>query len=91
MTARRTHPVDEAMLLDLLLKGDYAGFAKLTGYTVDQIERMLEGRDDQYGALDDEGDDCFFDEEEDGEDEDAFAWRRRPSRTGDDRGRPTGA
>jgi hypothetical protein len=81
MTARRTQPVDEAMLLDLLMKGDYAGFSKVTGYTVDQIERMLNGMDDQYDALDDEeDDDCFFDEEEDDEDdEDAFARWRRPS------------
>jgi hypothetical protein len=77
MTARRTQRVDEAMLLDLLMKGDYAGFAKLTGATVDEVERALDGWDDRHDALDDEEDDnCFFDEEEDdGEDGDAFAWR----------------
>lgn len=83
MTARRTQRVDEATLLDLLMKGDYAGFAKLTGCTVEEIERRLYGMDDHHGALDDdEDDDGFFDEEdeeEDGEDEDAFAWRRPPS------------
>jgi hypothetical protein len=74
MTARRTQRVDEATLLDLLMKGDYAGFAKLTGATVDEIERALDGWDDRYDALDDEeDDDCFFDEEEDGEDGDASA------------------
>ena len=84
MTARHTQPVDEALLLDLLMKGDYTGFAKLTGYTVEQIERTLHGMDDHFDALDDEEDDAsFFDEEEDDEeedeDEDAFAWRRRRS------------
>jgi hypothetical protein len=80
MTARRKERVDEATLLDLLMKGDYAGFAKLTGCTVEEIERTLHGMDDHYGALDDDEDDnCFFDEEEDGEDVDAFAWRRAPS------------
>jgi hypothetical protein len=80
MTARRTQPVDEAMLLDLLMKGDYAGFSKVTGYTVDQIERMLNGMDDHDALDDEEDDDCFFDEEEDDEDdEDAFARWRRPS------------
>jgi hypothetical protein len=83
MTARRTQPVDEALLLDLLMKGDYTGFAKLTGYTVEQIERTLHGMDDRFDALDDEEDDDsffdFFDEEDDDEDEDTFAWRRRPS------------
>jgi hypothetical protein len=79
MTARRRQRVDEATLLDLLMKGDYAGFAKLTGYTVDQIERTLDGRDSDYDALeddeDDEDDDCFSDEEEDGR---ALARRRPP-------------
>jgi hypothetical protein len=76
MTARRTQRVDEATLLELLVKGDYAGFGKLTGFTIDQIERTLDGRDDHYGAFgDDEDDGCFFDEEEDGR---APAWRRRP-------------
>jgi len=82
MTARRTQRVDEATLLDLLMKGDYAGFAKLTGYTVEEIERRLYGMDDHDGALDDEDDEGFLDEEdeeEDGEDEDACAWRRPPS------------
>jgi hypothetical protein len=76
MTARRTHRVDEATLLDLLMKGDYAGFAELTGATVDEIERALDGWDDRYDTLDDEEeDDCFFNEEKDGEDGDALAWR----------------
>ena len=74
MTARRARRVDEATLLDLLMKEDYAGFAKLTGFTVEQIERMLEGRDDRYDTLDDDEEDgYFFAEEEDGEDGDAFA------------------
>jgi len=75
MTVRRTQRVDEATLLDLLMKGDYARFAKLTGYTVDQIERMLDGEDDDYDALDDD-DDYIFDGEKDG---DTRASRRRPS------------
>jgi hypothetical protein len=80
MTARRTQRVDEATLLDLLMKGDYAGFAKLTGYTVEEVERRLYGMDDHDGALDEEDDDGFFEEEEeDGEDGDASAWRRPPS------------
>ena len=81
MTARRTQRVDEPTLLDLLMKGDYAGFAKLTGATVDEIERALDGWDDRDDALDDdEDDDCFFgEEEEDGEDGDAFAlWPSDP-------------
>ena len=79
MAARRTQRVDEETLLDLLVKGDYAAFAKLTGFTVDQIERRLDGREDHDDALDaDEDDDCFFDEEEDDEDGDALAWRQRP-------------
>ena len=74
MTARRTQRADEATLLDLLMKGDYAGFAKLTGFTVEQIERTLDGRNDHDDALDDdEEDDYFSDEEEDWEDGDAFA------------------
>jgi hypothetical protein len=74
MTARRKQRVDEAMLLDLLMKEDYAGFAKLTGFTVEQIERTLDGRNDHDDALDDdEEDDYFSDEEEDWEDGDAFA------------------
>lgn len=68
MTARRRKRVDEATLIDLLMKNDYAGFAKLTGLTVDEIERKLDGRDDQYDALDDdEGD--FFDMADDDDDE----------------------
>jgi hypothetical protein len=66
--------VDETTVIDLLMKGDYAGLAKLTGFTVDQIERTLEGMDDHYDALDD--DDCFFDEVDDDEDgEDVLAWQ----------------
>jgi hypothetical protein len=76
MTARRTQRVDEATVIDLVMKGDYAGLAKLTGFTVDQIERKLDGRDDHYDALDDdEDDDLFFDEVDDDEDGDALAWR----------------
>lgn len=68
MTARRRKRVDEATLIDLLMKNDYAGFARLTGLTVDEIERKLDGRDDQYDALDDdEGD--FFDMADDDDDE----------------------
>lgn len=91
MTARRTQRADEATLLDLLMNGDYAGFAKLTGYTVEEIERRLDGRDGHYDAFDDdEDDDGFFDEEDeeneeneeneegDGEDADAFACPRPP-------------
>lgn len=81
MTTRRAQRADEATLIDLLTKGDYAGFAKLTGYTIDEIKRTLDGRDDDNDALeddeDDEDDDWFLDDEED--DEDALAWRRRPS------------
>jgi hypothetical protein len=79
MTARRTQRADEATLLDLLAKGDYAGLAKLTGYTIDEIKRTLEGRDDD--ALEDEEDDPWFLDEDDDEEEDegALAWRRRPS------------
>jgi hypothetical protein len=74
MTARRTQRADEATALDLLLKADYAGLAKLIGYTVEQVERMLDRRDDHDDELDDdEDDDWFFDEEEDGEGGDAFA------------------
>ena len=61
MTARRTQRVDEATVIDLLTRGDYARLATLTGFTVDQIERTLDGRDDHYDAL------------EDDEDEDALA------------------
>jgi hypothetical protein len=89
MTAGRTQRVGEATVLDLVMKGDYAGLAKLAGVTVDQIERMLEGVDDDYDALDDgeEDDTGFFDEEDDDEDDkddeddedgDALASRRRP-------------
>ena len=66
MTARRARRVDEAALIDLVIKNDYAGLAKLTGFTVDEIERQLDGRDDQYDALDDdECDDFFFDKAND--------------------------
>ena len=42
------------------------GLAELTGFTVDEIERQLDGRDDQYDALDDgEDDDFFFDKADD--------------------------
>jgi hypothetical protein len=74
MAARRTQRADEATLLDLLMKGDYAGFAKLTGSTVEEVERALDGWRDRDDALgDDEDDDWSFDEEEDEEDGDAFA------------------
>jgi hypothetical protein len=66
MTARRARRVDEATLIDLVMKNDYAGLAKLTGFTVDEIERQLDGGDDQYDALDDgEGDEFFFDKADD--------------------------
>ena len=66
MTARRARRVDEATLIDLVMKNDYVGLAKLTGFTVDEIERQLDGRDDQYDALDDgEGDDFLFDKADD--------------------------
>jgi hypothetical protein len=74
MAPRRTQRADEATLLDLLMKGDYAGFAKLTGYTIDEIKRTLDGRDDDNDAHED--DDWFLDEEDD---EDALSCRRRPS------------
>jgi hypothetical protein len=80
MAARRTQRVDEATLFDLLMKGDYAGFAKVTGYSVDQVERLLHGRDRHFDEPDndeDEDDDRFFDDDED-EDGDAFAWQHRP-------------
>jgi len=71
MAARRTQRADEATLLDLLMKGDYAGFAKLTGSTVEEVERALDGWRDRDDALgDDEDDDWSFDEEEDEEEED---------------------
>jgi len=75
MTARRAQRVDETTVLGLLMKGDYAGLAKLTGFTVDQIERTLDEWDDHYNALDDdEDDDCFFDEVDDDEDA-ASCWQ----------------
>jgi hypothetical protein len=65
MTAQRKERVDEATLLDLLMKGDYAAFAKLTGSTVEQVERALDGMEDHYDALDDEEDEfSFFDDDE---------------------------
>jgi hypothetical protein len=79
MTARRTQRVDETTVIDLVMKRDYAGLAKLTGFTVEQIERRFDAIDDDYDALDvdhdddDEADDCFFDEMDDDEDGDAFA------------------
>ncbi len=69
MAARHTQRTDETTVLDLLMKGDYAGLAKLTGVTVDQLERMLDGSDDPYDALDDDDEDGE-DGEEDGDDED---------------------
>jgi hypothetical protein len=68
MTAERKERVDEATLLDLLMKGDYAAFAKLTGCTVDQIERTLDGMDDYYDTPE-EDEDRFFGElgDEEGE------------------------
>jgi hypothetical protein len=66
MTARRARRADEATLIDLVMKNDYVGLANLTGFTVDEIERQIDGRDDQYDALDDdEGDDFFFDKVDD--------------------------
>jgi len=79
MTTRRTQRVDETTVIDLVMKGDYAGLAKLTGFTVEQIELTLDGRDDDYDALDDdEDDDCFFNEvdDEDGEDARVVSGRR---------------
>jgi len=76
MAARRTQRVDEATLFDLLMKGDYAGFAKVTGYPVDQVQRLLDDSDRHY---DDDDDDIFFDDDDDeDEGEDVFAWRQRP-------------
>jgi hypothetical protein len=69
MTARRRQRVDEATLIDLLMKNDYAGFAKLTGLTVEEIEHKLDGRDDQYDPLDDDEPDDFFDMADDDDDE----------------------
>jgi hypothetical protein len=70
MTVRRRQRVDEATLIELLMKNDYAGLAKLTGSTIEEIERQLDGRDDQYDVLDDdEGDDFFFDEADDDDEE----------------------
>ncbi len=40
MTVRRRRPLDEATLLGLLMKGDFAEFARVTGSTVQQVERM---------------------------------------------------
>jgi|HubBroStandDraft_4_1064222.scaffolds.fasta_scaffold317418_2 hypothetical protein len=66
MTARRARRVDETTVIDLVMKGDYAGLAQLTGFTVDQIERTFDGMDDGYDTLDeDEDDDRFFDERDD--------------------------
>jgi hypothetical protein len=77
MTARRTPRVDETTVLDLVMKGDYEGLAKLTGYTVEQIERTFDEIADVYDALDvddvDDVDDRFFGEMDDDEDGDAFA------------------
>ena len=74
MTARRTRLGNETTVIDLVMKGDYAGLAKLTGFTVEQIERTFDEMGDVYDTLgDDEDDDCFFDEMDDDEDGDAFA------------------
>jgi hypothetical protein len=77
MTARRTPRVDETTVLDLVMKGDYEGLAKLTGYTVEQIERTFDEIADVYDALDvddvDDDNGRFFDEMDDDEDGDAFA------------------
>ena len=62
MTVRRKRPVDEATLLDLLMKGDVAGFAKVTGSTVQQVERMLNDLGDRDEFDDDEDEDYFFDD-----------------------------
>jgi hypothetical protein len=61
MTGRRKPSIDEGTLVDLLIKGDFAGFAKLTGSTMQQAERMLHE--------DDEDDDFFRDEYDEDEDE----------------------
>jgi hypothetical protein len=76
MTARRGQPVDEATLLGLLIRGDLAGFAKLTGTTVQEVERMLDPGYDPYDELDDEEDEDFFEDED--EDEDEMGWRSPP-------------
>jgi hypothetical protein len=69
MTARRNRPVAETTVLDLVMKGDYEGLAKLTGFTIEQIERTFEGMDDDYDALTDAEDeeDRFFGEVDDDE------------------------
>jgi hypothetical protein len=59
MTVRRKPPVDEATLLGLLMKGDFAGFAKVTGSTVQQVERMLNDLDGRDEFEDDEDEDFF--------------------------------
>jgi hypothetical protein len=71
MAVRRTQRLDESTVLGLLVKGDYAGLAKLTGLTVDQIERTLDGRDDDDPFDDDDDDDFFFgDGDGDGDEDD---------------------
>jgi hypothetical protein len=76
VTVRRKRPVDEATLLGLLMKGDFAEFAKVTGSTVQQVERMLNDLDDRDEFEDDEDEDYFFDDGYDEEDEKEARYQR---------------
>lgn len=68
MTGRRVR-ADEATLVDLLVKGDFAGFEKVTGMSIRDLEP--EPGDDVF----DSEDDYLFDDDQDADEED---WPLRP-------------
>jgi len=70
MTARRKPVADEARLLNLLLKGEFAAFGKESGLSIRDLGRMMRGED--------EPDDDFDLDDEDYPDDDEEDWWLRP-------------
>src|SRR5215468_11153999 len=70
MTAGRKPVTDEARLLDLLIKGDFAAFGKETGLSIRDLGRMMGGEDEPDDDFDGDDEDYFAADEE--------AWWLRP-------------
>lgn len=74
MTAPRKPAADQAGLLDLLFKGDFAAFGKETGLSIHDLGRMMHGEDEPDDDFDHDDDDHFDDDDEEEEDD----WWLRP-------------
>src|SRR5262249_19691617 len=64
MTAGRKPVTDEARLLDLLIKGDFAAFGKETGLSIRDLGRMMGGEDEPDDDFDGDDEDYFDDDED---------------------------